>query len=60
MLCRSLDRKNLLGAIAAVANVADDYDDRIVKTYGGHTAIDRIGDTGGWQQRSGRRRQPSD
>ena len=57
---RSLDRKNLLGAIAAVANVADDYDDRIVKTYGGRTAIDRIGDTGGRQQRSGRRRQPSD
>ena len=55
---RSLDRKNLLGAIAAVANVADDYDDRIVEKYGGQTAIDRIGDTGGRRQRSGRQRQP--
>lgn len=51
---RKLGRKNLLGAIAAVANVADDYDDRIVETYGGHTALDRIGDTGGRRRRTGR------
>jgi hypothetical protein len=49
---RSLDRKNLLGAIAAVAGVSDDYDDRIVAKYGGQTALDRIHDTGGRQQRS--------
>ncbi|MFQ5526809.1 MAG: hypothetical protein ACE5GX_11175 [Thermoanaerobaculia bacterium] len=49
---RSLDRKNLLGTIAAVANVSDEYDDRIVDKYGGQTALDRIRDTGGRRQRS--------
>ncbi len=48
---KSLDRKNLLGAIAAVANISDDYDDRIVAKYGGQTALDRIRDTGGRRQR---------
>lgn len=50
---RSLDRKNLLGTIAAVANTSDEWDDRIVAKYGGQTAIDRIRDTGGRRQRSG-------
>jgi len=50
---KSLERKNLLGAIAAVANVSDDYDDRIVQKFGGQTALDRIRDTGGRKQRSG-------
>ncbi len=49
---RSLDRKNLLGTIAAVANVSDEYDDRIVEKYGGQTALDRIRDTGGRRKRS--------
>lgn len=49
---RSLDRKNLLGTIAAVANVSDEYDDRIVEKYGGQTALDRIRDTGGRKKRS--------
>ncbi len=48
----ALDRKNLLGAIAAVANVADEYDDRIVEKYGGQTALDRIRDTGGRRERT--------
>lgn len=48
---RALDRSNLLGAIAAVATVSDDYDDRIVDKYGGQTALDRIRDTGGKKQR---------
>ena len=48
---KTLDRKNLLGAIAAVATISDDYDDRIVGTYGGQTALDRIQHTGGRQQR---------
>jgi len=48
----ALTPKNLLGAIAAVANVADDYDDRLGAKYGGQTALDRIGDTGGRRQRS--------
>jgi hypothetical protein len=50
---RSLDRGNLLGAIAAVANMADEYDDRIVAKYGGQTALDRIRDTGGKRRRAG-------
>ena len=50
---RSLDRQALLGSIAAVATVSDDYDDRIVDKYGGQTALDRIGDTGGRSQRTG-------
>jgi len=51
---RALERSNLLGAIAAVANVSDDYDDRIVDKYGGQTALDRIRDTGGRRKRSER------
>ena len=48
---RTLERSNLLNAIAAVANLADDYDDRIAETYGGQRALDRIRDTGGLKQR---------
>lgn len=48
---RSLDRRNLLGAVAAVATIADDYDDRIVARYGGQTALERIQDTGGRHRR---------
>jgi hypothetical protein len=48
---RSLDRTNVLGAVAAVANVADEYDDRIVAKYGGQTALQRIRDTGGRRRR---------
>src|SRR5204863_1566077 len=51
---RSIDRSSLLGAIAAVANVSDEYDDRIVAKYGGQTALDRIRDTGGKRGRSER------
>jgi hypothetical protein len=47
----SLDRRSLLGAIAAVATVSDDYDDRIVAKYGGQTALDRIAQTGGRRTR---------
>lgn len=48
----AMDRRNLLGTIAAVANVSDEYDDRIVDKYGGQTALDRIRDTGGRRKRS--------
>jgi T3SS (YopN, CesT) and YbjN peptide-binding chaperone 1 len=48
----SLQRRALLGAIAAVATVADDYDDRIVEKYGGQTALERIQDTGGKRRRT--------
>ena len=48
---RSLDARDLLRAITAVANVADDYDDRIVAKYGGQTALERIQDTGGRRRR---------
>lgn len=54
---RSLQRTNLLGAIAAVANISDEYDDRIVAKYGGQTALQRIRDTGGRTRR--RRHRPS-
>jgi hypothetical protein len=50
---KTLERKNLLGAIAAVATTSDDYDDRIVAKYGGQTALDRIRDTGGRKKRTG-------
>jgi hypothetical protein len=60
LFASALDRGTLLGAIAAVANVSDEYDDRIVAKYGGQTALDRIRDTGGRQKRSGQRdREPS-
>lgn len=52
---RSVDRASLLSAIAAVANVSDEYDDRIVAKYGGQTALDRIRDTGGKRRRAGDR-----
>lgn len=48
---RHLDPRNFLGTIAAVATVADDYDDRIVAEYGGETALARIESTGGRRQR---------
>ncbi|MCP4205273.1 MAG: YbjN domain-containing protein [bacterium] len=48
---RTLERRNLLNAIAAVANISDDYDDRIVAKYGGETALDRIRTTGGRKRR---------
>ncbi len=48
---RNLQSRDLLGAIAAVANVSDEYDERIVAKYGGQTALDRIRDTGGRRQR---------
>jgi len=47
VLGKTLERRNLLAAIAAVATVSDDYDDLIVNKYGGQTAIDRIQETGG-------------
>lgn len=49
----ALDRGNLLGALAAVATLADDYDDQIVSRFGGQTALDRMSEPAG---RRGRRR----
>jgi hypothetical protein len=48
---RSLDARDLLRAITAVATLADDYDDRLVERYGGQTALERIQDTGGRRRR---------
>lgn len=39
---RNLHRTALLGSIAAVANLADDYDDRIVDKFGGVRALDLL------------------
>lgn len=47
----TLERSNLLGGIAAVAEISDQYDDRIVAKYGGQRALDRIRDTGGRKRR---------
>ncbi len=51
VLGKSLDRNDLLGTIAAVATITDDYDDKIVAKFGGQTALDRIRDTGGRHRR---------
>lgn len=51
---RNLEPRNFLGTMAAVATVADDYDDRIVAEYGGETALERIQTTGGRKQRESR------
>lgn len=48
---RNLEPRDLLRAITAVANIADEYDDRIVARYGGQTALERIQDTGGRRRR---------
>ena len=48
---RTLERSNLLNAVAAVATNADDWDDRIVAKYGGERALDRIRHTGGRRRR---------
>src|SRR5215470_11033118 len=50
---RSLEPRDLLRAITAVATVSDDYDDRIVARYGGQTALEKIQDTGGRRRRQG-------
>ena len=49
---RTLERSNLLNAIAAVATISDDYDDRIADKYGGERALDRIRGTGGRKRRA--------
>jgi hypothetical protein len=48
----TIEPRDLLRVITAVAEVADDYDDRIVARYGGQTALERIQDTGGRRKRS--------
>lgn len=48
---RDLQPRGLLSAIAAVAEVADEFDDRLVERFGGQTALERIRDTGGLVQR---------
>ncbi len=57
LLSGSLDARNLLLAIEAVATVSDDYDHRIIARYGGHTALEEIRETGG---REARRRAGTD
>ncbi len=51
LLGRDLQPRSLLSAIAAVADIADEWDDRLVARYGGQTALERIQDTGGRLQR---------
>ncbi len=51
LFARDLEPRDLLRAVTAVAEVSDDYDDRIVAKYGGQTALERIQDTGGTRRR---------
>lgn len=53
MFGRDLQPRTLLSAVAAVADIADEYDDRLCARYGGQTALERIRDTGGRLKRSG-------
>jgi hypothetical protein len=48
---RDLEPRDLLRAVTSVANLADDYDDRIVEKFGGQTALERIQATGGVRRR---------
>ena len=48
---RNLEPRDLLRAVTSVAEVADDYDDRIVERYGGQTALEKIQNTGGSRRR---------
>lgn len=51
MFGRDLQPRTLLSAVAAVADIADEYDDRLCARYGGQTALERIRDTGGRARR---------
>lgn len=48
---RTLARDNLLNAVTAVADISDEYDDKIVAKFGGQRALDRIRGTGGRRRR---------
>lgn len=52
LLARSMQPRDLLRAIASVAEFADEYDDKIVAEFGGQTALERIQDTGGRRRRA--------
>ena len=52
LLARSMQPRDLLRAIAAVADFSDEFDDRIVAEFGGQTALQRIQDTGGRRRRA--------
>lgn len=51
LFARTLERSNLLGAVEAVAEASDQYDDKICKRWGGERALDRIRGTGGRRRR---------
>lgn len=57
---RTLERPNLLNAIASVSTISDDYDDKIAAKYGGQRALDRIRDTGGRKRRKSRGGSPNE
>lgn len=52
---RDMRSKDLLSGIAAVANISDEYDDKLSERFGGNTALDRIRYSGGRAQRKARR-----
>jgi hypothetical protein len=51
LLARSMQPRDLLRAISAVAEFADEFDDKIVAEHGGQTALERIRHIGGRHRR---------
>lgn len=51
---RTLERPNLLNAVASVSTISDEYDDLIARKFGGERALDRIRHTGGRKRRRAR------
>ena len=51
LFARTMERPNLLNALASVAETSDLYDDKIVAKWGGQRALDRIQGTGGRRRR---------
>lgn len=55
---RTLERPNLLNAVASVSTISDEYDDLIAGKFGGERALDRIRHTGGRKRRRARTEWP--
>jgi hypothetical protein len=60
VLGRELKAAQLLTAVACVADLADEFDDRIAERWGGRTALERIQDTGGRKRRTAGRAADTD
>ena len=54
-LGRRLQGEQLIASLNAVANISDDFDERLVAKYGGETAIERLRSSSGRPSRTVRR-----